>query len=164
MMTKKMNLSITAGICLLFVLTSMASAQTWTLMQEGQFKAGFTDVVFVDANNGWAVGGGHVEGLPTPGTIVHTSDGGLTWEEQINPVGFALSGIDFVNENVGWAVGDNWGQSYGILHTSDGGSAWEPQTNPSNSWLFDVDFVNENSGWAVGPDGTIIHTSDGGTT
>jgi photosystem II stability/assembly factor-like uncharacterized protein len=46
-------------------------------------------------------------------------------------------------------------------HAASG--AWETLRGPSAS-LIDVDFVGLASGWAVGAGGTILHTSDGGTT
>jgi photosystem II stability/assembly factor-like uncharacterized protein len=45
-------------------------------------------VSFTDASNGWAVGSG--------GTIVHTSDGGLTWTPQNSGTSSGLSSVVFL--------------------------------------------------------------------
>jgi photosystem II stability/assembly factor-like uncharacterized protein len=66
--------------------------------------------------------------------------------------------VHFVDENTGWAVGDN-GM---IARTGDGGRTWKPQASTTSELLSDVHFVNRQSGWAVGDYGTVLHTGDGG--
>jgi len=60
------------------------------------------------------------------GTILHTSDGGLNWTKQKftyeNNSLSSLSGVCFVDTNIGWAVGDCGGGGL-IIHTSTGGIA-----------------------------------------
>lgn len=122
------------------------------------------DIVFVDKNNGWAVGDG--------GFLVHTSDGGQTWMGQNSHVGsqkfFDLFGLCFVNSTQGWAVGGGGtvGHPSGVLlHTEDGGQTWVAQ-NEGNSTpnLWAVSFVNQTNGWAVGDSNTVLFTEDGGVT
>ncbi|MDI6840362.1 MAG: YCF48-related protein [bacterium] len=81
-----------------------------------------------------------------------------TWEIQlIGTTGF-LNGVDFIDENNGWAVG-----SLGtILYTTDGGSSWLYQSSEASTCLNDVDFVDTVTGWVVGREGTILYTEDGG--
>ena len=43
-------------------------------------------------------------------------------------------------------------------------SEWEKLTSPTNDILRKIFFFDENNGWAVGLSGTIIHTSNGGST
>ena len=86
-------------------------------------------VDFVDADNGWAVGGG--DG-PTSGnfrTIVHSGDGGATWQQQYyysdsGHDGASLHAVDFVSTTIGWAVGEGGL----ILHTTDGGASGSSST------------------------------------
>ncbi len=88
---------------------------------------------------------------------MHYSGG--TWStDQTHPSG-SYNGIDFVDNNTGWAVGDN-GR---IIHTTDGQNWTEQQTNPAYI-LLDVFFLTPSEGWAVGSGGTILHTVNGGTT
>jgi photosystem II stability/assembly factor-like uncharacterized protein len=122
------------------------------------------DVAFGDAQNAWAVGGG--------GTIMHSSDAGVTWQAQSTPTTEPLGSVDFVDATRGWAVGGaNWDSDMSddaftgvILGTSDGGVTWTRQLQLSNRAVADVAFVNDQLGWAVGSRGLILHTVDGGQT
>ncbi|MBI4489367.1 MAG: hypothetical protein HY694_09805 [Deltaproteobacteria bacterium] len=87
-------------------------------------------------------GSGGTGSQPTPATLAN------------------LSGLYFVDQLTGWAVGSNGT----ILHTTDGGLNWNPQTRKTPDWLSSVAFVDAKTGWAVGDRGTILHTSDGGQT
>lgn len=62
------------------------------------------------------------KGLIAGSGIHWTDDGGVTWKEAVTP-GDAeafVNAIYFINEKVGWAVGD----FKTILHTTDGGKNW----------------------------------------
>lgn len=115
----------------------------------------YFDVFFADSINGWILGNG--EEIPYPSYfIVHTSDGGNTWEV-INEPSSACSihDIFFINSDNGWVVTED-----GIYYTQDGGDNWIKQvTGYGGSFLH---FTDANNGWAVGPNGTILHTNNGG--
>ena len=104
------------------------------------------------AQHVWAVGKG--------GTIVTSSNGGVSWGTQSSGTTNWLSGVDFVGAGDGWVVG------YGgkILTTVNGGTTWDPQPLPPSSTtdLMDVAFVSATRGWAVGRSGTILFTDSGG--
>ena len=51
------------------------------------------------------------------GSIAHSDDWGYTWQMQRSGVYETLNGIDFINDNEGWIVGNNGT----ILHTTNGG-------------------------------------------
>ena len=58
----------------------------------------------------------------------------------------------FLNENSGWAVGDQ-----GIMFsTTDGGADWELQGSGTFDDLYSVNIESSQSGWSVGNDGTIL--------
>lgn len=60
-------------------------------------------------------------GVVFAGEILLTADGGGTWTVGQNPApGILLQAIVFVNDNLGWAVGD----FRTILHTQDRGKTW----------------------------------------
>ena len=63
---------------------------SWTLQASGTTEA-LDAVDFVDPWNGWAVGGTDPD-WPSPGTriILHTGDGGLTWETQLEASDYPL--------------------------------------------------------------------------
>jgi len=57
------------------------------------------------------------------GHIVHSSDGGSTWQQSKVPVSSDLTAVFFVGERKGWAVGHDGV----VLATSDGGQNWTLQ-------------------------------------
>lgn len=92
------------------------------------------------------------------GLILHSRDGGKTWQTQTSGTRARLYALQFVDPQLGWAVG-NEGM---ILATDDGGATWQVQTNDTGWWLFAVHFIDRRRGWAVGRGGVILATSDGG--
>jgi photosystem II stability/assembly factor-like uncharacterized protein len=94
------------------------------------------------------------------GTILATDDGGTTWRAQKTDTAGTIAGVCFVNDTIGWAVGE----AGSILATTDGGATWRQQTSPSQENLHAVSFAGPQTGWAVGNAGTILATSDGGAT
>lgn len=113
---------------------------------------------FVDREHGWLGCDG--------GVLLHTMDGGQTWELQSTGNQFWMNDIDFIDTDHGWAVG-----AYGIMaRTSDGGESWEFDTlwgryiGETPNDLNAVTFINTDYGWICGNLGTILHTRDGGIT
>ena len=109
-------------------------------------------VTFVNGKEGWSCG--------RWGTIIHTSDGGRSWNYQKSTTDYTLSSIFFADSHHGWAVGDDGT----IVHTEDGGETWTKQDSPAPVFLMAVTFVSPRKGWAVGERTTILHTEDGGKT
>ncbi|MGP8322305.1 MAG: YCF48-related protein [Methanosarcinaceae archaeon] len=125
----------------------------WKIIRETDFEARYSDVDFVDKNNGWVVGDG--------GLIIHTNDGGETWEYQESSTEETLYAVDFVDSLHGWTVGYNGT----VLHTKDGGKNWLPQDLGSNYEAGGVCFIDTLKGWVVGRiKNKISHTEDGGAT
>src|SRR5437660_2600023 len=79
----------------------------------------------------------------------------------------ALHSIQFVDENEGWAVGDD-----GVVwHTIDRGQNWERQPTGVRASLRSVHFLNPYTGWIAGREelphgqgsaGVLLFTRDGG--
>ena len=108
----------------------------WSIQNSG-VNTNLNDVDFVDAQNGWAVGGN--------GAILHTSDGGQTWIAQNSGVQLELTSVDFQSVNEGWIVG----KLGFIIHTSDGGQTWETQAGPQITLglnLANVTFIDARNG------------------
>jgi len=51
-----------------------------------------------------------------------------------------------------------------VWHSPDGGKHWSPQRTGQTVPIHALRFVNRRVGWAVGALGTMLYTSDGGTT
>lgn len=110
-------------------------------------------ITFVDTLHGWAVGDNS--------TILHTDNGGRSWQQQTAPVVAGLKDVFFVDTLRGWAVGG----SSAILATTDGGNNWVLQSNtglPALPALYSVVFVDSQTGWTAGDHGFVLHTTDGG--
>jgi len=79
------------------------------------------------------------------------------WQNPL-PQGNELFGVDFINENLGWAVG-----KFGtIIKTTDGGTIWSFQQNTKKNTFIDISFYDQNYGLIVGSDGIVLTTSNGG--
>ncbi|MCD4734471.1 MAG: T9SS type A sorting domain-containing protein, partial [Bacteroidales bacterium] len=95
---------------------------------------------------------------PNNSFIMHTADGGTTWEEQTSGTSSLLSSVCFTDAYNGWASGDDGT----IIYTVDGGTTWETQSGGTNKNLSSVFFTDSNNGWIVGDYGTVLHTDNGG--
>jgi photosystem II stability/assembly factor-like uncharacterized protein len=115
---------------------------------------------FSGKRNGWVVGSVSRRDVIADSLIIHTGDGGVSWERQLAPVREELIHLDFVSDDKGWVVGG----SGTILFTRDGGLSWTKQPSGTEATLYHVDFRNDRVGWAVGERGTVLRTTDGGET
>jgi photosystem II stability/assembly factor-like uncharacterized protein len=119
------------------------------------------------------------------GTILLSDDAGKTWRQVTTPVQVSLVAVQFVNANLGWAVG-NLGV---VLHTTDGGETWSKQLDgiqaaaivaqaastpeeqtaaqrlvndgPDKPFL-NLFFENELNGYIIGAYNLMFKTTDGG--
>jgi len=118
---------------------------------------------FIDEKEGWMVGNMAINGALFA-LILHTQDGGKTWDLQYDKAGQNPRGIYFLNAFLGWAVGADGL----ILHTQDGGGRWKPQPSPPPAaTLSEVYFANPSVGWTCGDKrllngSTVLVTLDGG--
>lgn len=82
--------------------------------------------------------------------ILKSVDGGASWDISLrdpDPSG-PLDAVDFVDADVGWAVGNN-----DVFHTNDGGVTWSNQADNLDFGpliLYAVDFVDRRRGVIVG--------------
>jgi len=120
-----------------------------------------------DQNTAWAVG--------KNGVICKTTDGGSTWTAQTyTPTGggsvsefIDISAVDTNNVWIlGYVTGTSPASNNIILKSTNGGNTWTQylDTNLGTSkTLTSISAGDANNIWAVGMDGTITHTSDGGS-
>uniref|UniRef100_UPI003BA6B7C7 WD40/YVTN/BNR-like repeat-containing protein n=1 Tax=Emticicia sp. TaxID=1930953 RepID=UPI003BA6B7C7 len=116
----------------------------------------FSDIQFVDENNGFLLGNKNSRPY-----ILKTIDKGVTW--QVIDVNFPYQGFEdlyFIDGQTGWIAGS--GKS--ILKTTDGGFNWFVQAMDFGSGINfnSIFFANTQNGWAVGNNGYVYLTSDGG--
>jgi photosystem II stability/assembly factor-like uncharacterized protein len=145
-------------LAILCVLSGRASAYEWRAQGTIPARTDLRAVWFVDANTATAVGG--------YGTIVRTTDGGITWNRQLSPASAGLYDVCFTDVSTGTAVG----LGAVVLRTLDGGEHWFQQDINLGGWLRGVHFVDSNTGTAVGYEssgdleGAIFRTENGGET
>ena len=152
------------AICILFSIN--INAQQWKTASNPFTKSSFMDISFVSENQGWIVG--------TLGVILHTSDGGMTWEEQNSGTSKDITKIFFIDENYGWAgTGNNFLATTGgtILKTTDGGKNWNEidysnaVPNIAFTYCDGIYFVDSLSGSMIAgksKSNFILKTTDGG--
>ncbi len=91
------------------------------------------------------------------GDFCSTADSGKTWtlESSITPKD--LFGVDFANDTIGYAVGED-----GVIFKTTDGITWNQQTSPTTENLYSVKAINDTIAFAVGWHHTILRTQDGG--
>ena len=115
---------------------------------------------------GWIVG----QAASGYGTILSTSNDGLTWSRQgsqSQAAGVDLYDIHSIDQNFVWAVGGIY-QGYGlILHSTNGGVNWYRQgsdTEIPDVRLYAVHAIDEQHIWVAGESSAILLSEDGGAT
>ncbi len=143
------------------VLLSDDSGKSFRQAKAVPVDATLTDVSFVDARQGWAVG--HW------GTILHTGDAGENWAVQRSDVSTdrPLFAVHFFDAKRGVAVG-LWSL---VLVTEDGGGHWQTVTMPvpdgakkADLNLFGLFADNRGRLFATAEKGTLLRSDDLGKT
>lgn len=101
-------------------------------------------IKMLDQNTGWIAG--------DSGTILHTADGGATWQQQYSGTAADLYGLHFLNASQGWMVGTGGV----ILNTTDGGASWASEPSGVSSALLGVWMLTPDLGYVTGAGGTIL--------
>jgi photosystem II stability/assembly factor-like uncharacterized protein len=148
---------VTAGLSLVWRTDDYG--ENWVQSPIGGCGAGdLESICFIDKDEGWFVG--------TPSavqevSIVHTTDGGQTFDIQDNPTDpdIKLNSVCFSDNQHGIAAG----VGTTILYTSDGGNNWE--SSPVSNYRWQSVHLNQSGkAWAVGRNGTIAYSTDWGNT
>jgi photosystem II stability/assembly factor-like uncharacterized protein len=130
------------------IMKSYNGGESWHyIYSDGYSSSGYVsigEIFFIDQNTGWAC-------TPTY-PLLKTTDGGNNWIELEYEGG---RDIQFINNNIGWIVGDEEGE---IKKSADGGLTWVNQSTGVNIRLNSIFFLDESTGWAVGENGTILST------
>ena len=92
------------------IVSTTNAGSTWTTQTSG--ASSLYSIKFPSPAIGFAVGG-----YPSGSAIVATTDGGLNWSPQISSTTQPLFGVFFVNNSIGYAVGQNGA----IIKTTNGG-------------------------------------------
>lgn len=82
------------------------------------------------------------------------------WLQQNSGTSEHLHGVQFVNNSVGFVVGDNGT----FLKTTDGGNTWNQLNANTVASLFCICMLSENLGWIAAGNGEIYKTQNGGNS
>jgi photosystem II stability/assembly factor-like uncharacterized protein len=135
-----------------FSMISILAFPQW-IQQTSNTTKMLRSICFTDENTGIIVG--------DSGTILKTTDGGLTWSSISSGTTKNLNSVDFPNALTGFAVGN----SGTIIKTIDGGSSWTSiEPFPFSANYHCVKFPDENTGWVTDSQADILRTWDGGLT
>jgi len=144
--------------------------ETWSRNVLDSLLFGAIDVHFVDPMHGYICGSGPDTGaLVYEGLILHTKDGGDTWEVLMRtgePYTYIWK-MDFLNNGkIFGAVETFMGQRPAIIRSLDGGLNWELIDLPHDpEFPFDgqgIGFLNDSLGWFAGYGFGLFETQDGG--
>jgi photosystem II stability/assembly factor-like uncharacterized protein len=113
------------------VLVTRDASASWlwspTNVKPGLFFGGIQSLAFPAVNEGWA---------GAEGALLHTSDGGQSWQTQISRPGLLqFDLLSFSDMSSGWAVAEDL--DYVELYaTGDGGQTWRQATLPGADTTF----------------------------
>ncbi len=110
------------------------------------------DYTFVDDTHGWAVG--------DSGTILVTTDAGVTWTAQSSGMDLNLIKVHFADAQLGWVAASN-GQ---LLKTTDGGLHWQA-FSIGQAFFFaqTLGAIDVNTAWVAASPNFVYLTTDGGS-
>ena len=135
------------------ILSTLDGGAHWYLASISRSHSSFLldAVTFATTDIGWVVGL-DLRSLGMDGLILHTENGGKTWQRQESHTANFLDDVFFISETKGWIVG----KEGLVLHTKDGGQNWRPQRTDTRTDLKAIYVSNSDSGWVVGQNGTIL--------
>ena len=135
-----------------YVTRTTNGGTTWVSSNLISLKS-FFSIASLSADTAWIVANG------TNGSIYNTTDGGLSWIEQLTANGMLFS-VRFFDSNNGVCIGDGNNVQAEIYTTSDGGTTWTPVPSSNIPVLNSEGFIPANS-WVV--DNTIWAPTNGGS-
>ena len=150
-----------ALILLLFLSYFTSNAQVEPMQWQSQLPTSYdyNDMEVLTSNTIVAVG--------LTGSFIRSDDAGVNWKFVWTGSLSQLTGVDFTDNNIGYACGNGNKYYYeqGFLaKTVDGGDSWTSITIPFAANFSDVDFLSADSGWVCGDSGKVFRTYNGGVT
>ena len=147
-------------LSLLLALAGLANAQQWQELNTGVTENLYS-VYCVDTNTIFVCGWN--------GVILKSEDGGNTWQEKYRQERYDWSKIKFLDNNIGFVLGDDGNYNNKLFKTIDGGETWQDMGSPFTEYdvcdsrecdifIVDADTLYVASGHQ------LMKSSDGGTS
>jgi photosystem II stability/assembly factor-like uncharacterized protein len=116
--------------------------------------AGFRSICFLDDDEGWIS-----TQVFDSGVVLHTMNGGDSWEIQELQFPELIIAIDMKDSQQGYAASEEGT----IFHTNNGGENWEYHGSTFALLLYDMDFPpGSDTGYTCGMNGAIFRITPGG--
>lgn len=122
----------------------------WERRWEAQAEQSLISIACQDAQNAWVISSG--------GRLMHTADGGATWDAPTMGNHGNLYRIRVFDGRV-WVTGEAGTLIYG----DQVGKQFRTVATGSRAALLDI-WMSDRDGWVVGSEGVILGTRDGGST
>jgi len=159
--------NVTKGIyrnSVLEKLTQWLKENRYSISEFGSFGYAL-DLAVMDitviGKNAWAVG--YLPGIGGYGHVLHSSDGGNTWEIQWKSSTYGPDPfeVEFLNETEGWVAANKV-----ILHTADGGTTWNAIWSKAQfgAYLRGFQVITREHLQGHLSNGQTLYTFDGGKT
>lgn len=147
------QISMKRGVAL-----SLGALSEWNLITNNYNHPDtwFRDVEFVNGTHGWIVGENGT--LSREGIILHTTDGGHTWDLQLYDETQPFRRISIINDSTIWVAGLG-----SLFYSTDSGQVWNQTVVTDGRSGLGVSFLNRTHGWA-GTGHTLYRTTDTGQT
>jgi photosystem II stability/assembly factor-like uncharacterized protein len=130
---------------------------TWTPLMSATATKSWNDLRFTSTTAGWLVGNdGNAR------VVLHTADGGDSWEERQRRTGGTYNAIGMAGTGM-WVAGYDGNGFADIIYSSDGGTTWTSQLDGQYPFpLTSLAVVSPQVATAVGNYGLILRTENGG--
>ena len=149
------------------------NGSTWVRQNNNATQYQFNGATALSDTQAWVCGNDN--GTPKKGRILWSNGGaynsgtsGTAWVDDFTdptPLGCAIKNLSAAGSSV-WAVGyeNTTPNTDGKIFKRIGPNNWALQYTATGSGLYGVKALDDNHAWAAGKNGTVLYTSDGGTT
>lgn len=139
---------------------------SWQKLME-ESEAGFTSLVFTDADHGWMTTSGYDDwDEAASSSLLYTTDGGVNWTEATMPeidgeggIGdvYIVTGVSMTTSETGWAIGFHiYTDQSLVFYTDDGGVNWVFDDYYGTGQLYDINMLDNRTGFIVGAEMTVL--------
>lgn len=145
-------------ILFLLILINVSFSQNFWPRVTSPTTKGLNKCFFTDVLNGWAAG--------DSGTIIHTSNGGISWYIQDSSSLYNIKDLFFVNNRLGWALAnDQLSIKTYLIKTTNGGNNWNRSIFFDSSKAFlSIYFIDSLNGFIGGWNVSMYKTTNSGLT